>query len=267
MLDLSYFPYRSEIKEDYYDIRKSGKTREETLALLCAQNENEINDPDDGAVFWVAVGEAQCRYREVTEDVAQKAKAGLDYLMQPDISLSKTVAKTLCAKLFSPEYRQAPKERKPAPINNYCTWAVGDVYAFPMRSKEAKDAYLDDTTLLIRVKEFDTVGKKIYPVIYKILWLDDALPSTTEELNRGGYLVNHLYARKDQVFDLVLCINSKKQFEALSSRLTYAGNFPDALNPPKPKALGEFCLFFEDPDELERRACFAFHQYGIEYFK
>lgn len=51
MLNLSYFPYRSEIKEDYYDLRKSGKTREETLALLCAQNENEINDPDDGAVF------------------------------------------------------------------------------------------------------------------------------------------------------------------------------------------------------------------------
>lgn len=225
-----------------------------------------MNDPDDGPLFWIAIGKAQCHYKEVTEDVALKAKEGLEYLMNPEISLNKRDAESLCKKLFSDEYRQPPKARRKIPPKKYCTWAVGDVYAMPMRGPEAKEAYLDDTFLLIRVFAYEKIGNTEYPSVLQMIWLDEKLPTSDADINKSGYLVINEYGgwrKKKPVFDVYLKFDSKKEFEQFNANLIYVGNFPDALLPEVD--VSELYAFFECPDEILHGACYAFHNHGIEY--
>lgn len=264
-IHLSYFPFIDELRDEYLQWRKSGKTREETVNGMCKRYWNEVNDPDDGPLFWIAIGKAQCHYKEVTEDVAIKAKEGLDHLMATDINLSQRDADILCKKLFSDEFRQPPKVRKNIPPKKYCSWNVGDVYAMPMRGPEAKAAYLDDTYLLIRVSHYKTIQGKEYPSVFQMIWLDEEMPITVEKLNKSGYLVLHNYGSllsKQPVFEEYLWFRSKNEFQQFSEKLTYVGNFPDA---PRPRTCNDMCCYFVWPEEIVKNACYAFHNNGIEY--
>lgn len=264
-IHLSNYPFIDELKNEYLQWRQSGKTRDETVNGMCKQYWNEVNDPDDGPLFWIAIGKAQCHYKEVTDDVAVKAKEALDYLVTSDINLSRRDADLLCKKLFSDECRQLPKARKSSPPKKYCSWNVGDVYAMPMRGQEAKSAFLDDTYLLIRVNCYKIIQNTEYPSIFQMIWLDEEMPATVEELNKSGYLVLHNYGSllsKQPVFEEYLWFQSKKEFRQFSENLTYVGNFPDA---PRPGASNAKCCYFVWPEEILKNACDAFHNNGIEY--
>ena len=74
---LAYFDAVTDIEAEYYELREK-MTRDDTLARLAEAHADELYDPDQNAFFWVAIGKAQSKYKEVTGDAAEKAKAGLE---------------------------------------------------------------------------------------------------------------------------------------------------------------------------------------------
>ena len=161
----------------------------------------------------------------------KKLKAGLEYLAE-SFSLSKYDADALCAKLFSDTYRDIPRGTETA-RDKVFDWQIGDVYAYKMRSAEAKAAYLDDCTLLLHVSDIRKFDRHVYPIICELLWLDGTLPKTIDEINKCGFLVVGTYGLnfwdKKPVYTAILKIDSKQDFSELSQNTVYIGNFTGIL--------------------------------------
>ncbi len=262
---LFYFDAIAEIEAEYYELREK-MTRDNTVVKLMEDHADELYDPDQNAFFWVAIGKAQCKYKEVTGDAAEKAKAGLEYLMT-SFSLSKYDVNALCEKLFSDTYRDSPRPVRKRREKKFFDWQIGDVYAHRMRSAEAKEAYLDDCTLLFYVADIQKFDSHVYPIIYELLWLDDELPKTIDEINKCGFLVVSTYGlnfrNKKPVYTAILKINSEQEFSELSQNAVYIGNFTGVVTPIAPGS--EIYSRFIAVCEIERKACCAFHSLGIEY--
>lgn len=262
---LAYFDAVTDIEAKYYELREK-MTRDDTLAMLAEAHADELYDPDQNAFFWVAIGKAQSKYKEVTGDAAEKAKAGLEYLAE-SFSLSKYDADALCAKLFSDTYRDIPRAARKRRETKFFDWQIGDVYAYKMRSAEAKAAYLDDCTLLLHVSDIRKFDRHVYPIICELLWLDGTLPKTIDEINKCGFLVVGTYGLdfwdKKPVYTAILKIDSKQDFSELSQNTVYIGNFMGIATPVAPDS--EIYSRFIAVHDIERKACYAFHNLGIEY--
>lgn len=72
---LAYFDAVTDIEAEYYELREK-MTRDDTLAMLAEAHADELYDPDQNAFFWVAIGKAQSKYKEVTGDAAEKLRLG-----------------------------------------------------------------------------------------------------------------------------------------------------------------------------------------------
>ena len=262
---LAYFDAVTEIEAEYYELREK-MTRDNTVVKLMEDHADELYDPDQNAFFWVAIGKAQCKYKEVTGDAAEKAKAGLEYLMT-SFSLSKYDVNALCEKLFSDTYRDSPRPVRKRREKKFFDWQIGDVYAHRMRSAEAKEAYLDDCTLLFYVADIQKFDSHVYPIIYELLWLDDELPKTIDEINKCGFLVVSTYGLnfwdKKPVYTAILKIDSMQDVSELSQHTVYIGNFAGIAAPSAPGA--EIYSRFITVHDIEYKACYAFHNLGIEY--
>ena len=227
---LAYFDAVTDIEAEYYELREK-MTRDDTLAKLAEAHADELYDPDQNAFFWVAIGKAQSKYKEVTGDAAEKAKAGLEYLAE-SFSLSKYDADALCAKLFSDTYRDIPRAARKRRETKFFDWQIGDVYAYKMRSAEAKAAYLDDCTLLLHVSDIRKFDRHVYPIICELLWLDGTLPKTIDEINKCGFLVVGTYGLnfwdKKPVYTAILKLIPSRIFRSCPKTL-YTSEISRAL--------------------------------------
>ena len=74
-----YSTYRT-TKDAYFEMRRNGRCRKETvdqLAMALAENVPD-RTATEWLLFWVAIADAQCCYRELAEEISKKALAALE---------------------------------------------------------------------------------------------------------------------------------------------------------------------------------------------
>jgi len=137
--------YASDIRGDYIDMLRRGKTNDEVVEKLINDNQEIMGDDEEEPLFWFALADTLWNYGRLQDSVRDKAL----YFLDQDGELERwresgkkqleawqrTRAK-LKEKLLSPQ----PPEKKVSPYRFYKNpWQLGDVYAYQFSSDYSKE--------------------------------------------------------------------------------------------------------------------------------
>lgn len=263
---LENFPFCMEVMEEYSDLREEGNSATMAVRLLKEEYAAEWRDADDGALFFLGIAAAQAARHERLAEVARRVEKSLETLAALGLA-GEDIAEIRDFLQNPPPKPAGRRERKP--VKPY-DWQVGDVFAIPMDSPEAREAHLDDTTLLLRVIGFSEPLRGLcYPYLYRMIWLEPKLPETVEDLNRAGYLCSRVdkpwEPKRPPEHRVWLTAGNREEFLNEIGKLSFVGNFADARDPEDDPMSHPI----ETPARiarLQQDACYAFHSYGIDYF-
>ena len=135
-----------DVRDTYKDRLRRGKTTKEITEELIEEYSGEIEDIDDGPIFWFALADIQWDYGRLLPEVKENAikwiEDGSDIRRweeegtAKEVKVRKEVLEKLKNKLESP----MPEEKKVSQYRLYkCQWKIGDVYAYKMNSEYAKE--------------------------------------------------------------------------------------------------------------------------------
>ena len=224
----------AEVKEEYLELRRDGRDRQAATEELMERyiEEITIGAEDDGLQFWVGLADGQYANRELTAEIAGKAREALDAMEQTDWEITPGDLRRR-----REHYRLAPmpekKMGKPRPKFR-CQWQIGDTFAYRLTGSYAEQSGTAGAYILLRkANELDGGNGKIFPTVYLSLWEKEELPRTLEEyrtaplmrLDNGRFAIPREYYE----YRAVVIIDSKKQLESMP--LTYLGNFHGADGP------------------------------------
>lgn len=256
-----------DVKDQFEDMLKKGKTVEDITAQLLAEFSCLMGDPCEESSFWLALADTQWKWGMLQPHVKDQAllciEKGEDLEQWQNENPKKgakrkEVLDKLQIKLLSPQ----PPVRKPVNRRLYkCQWNIGDVYAYQLESDLAKERGLFGRYFLIqKVDEDIWYPGHIVPIIYVKITEDDKLPDNIEQYDQLEYVQVRFsnyedrflpidgsrpeedIAEKSKIryevdeygllphFRITLLNTSKK---VIPSKLLYVGNFENAAPPPK----------------------------------
>ncbi len=174
----------SDIRGDYVDKLRRGKTNEEATKELINANLDIMGDAEEEPLFWFALADTQWNYGRLLPEVKEKA---LFYLSQDDelerwkesgqkqLNAWKKTLKTLKEKLESPQ----PPPKKVSHYRLYrCKWNLGDVFAYHFTSSYSKEKGFEGKYVVFRKVSEDTWWPgHIIPVVQVYKWIGDDIPS------------------------------------------------------------------------------------------
>lgn len=222
-----------DIKTDYINFLKEGKTNQETYDKLIADNQMIINDFEDGPVFWFALADTQWKLGRLMPYVKEQAlkhlDEGTDLLKweewgKPFLKRRIKVLDDLKNRLMS----AMPAEKK-VPLFKYykCNWNIGDAYAYRLESDYAKLHNLYGHYLIIY--KFDEYRQKkgndydVFPYVYTKITKNTELPQTLDEINNDCTFVRYIYNPPTRLFKYKT-INVLESFKILK-KMIFIGNF------------------------------------------
>lgn len=174
----------SDIRGDYVDKLRRGKTNEEVTKELIEANQDIMGDLEEEALFWFALADTQWNYGRLLPEVKEKA---LFYLTQDkglerwkesgqkQLNAWKNTLEKLKGKLESPQ----PPIKKVSKYRLYqCKWKLGDVFAYRFTSNYSKEKGLEGKYVVFRKVSEDTWWPgHIIPVVQVYKWMGDDIPS------------------------------------------------------------------------------------------
>lgn len=173
-----------DIRGDYVDKLKRGKTNEEATKELIDANSDIMGDTEEEPLFWFALADTQWNYGRLLPEVKEKA---LYFLTQDEelerwqesgqkqlIAWKKTL-ETLKEKLQSPQ----PPVKKVSKYRLYqCKWNLGDVFAYRFTSDYSKEKGFEGKYVIFRKVSEDTWWPgHIVPVVQIYKWIGNDIPS------------------------------------------------------------------------------------------
>lgn len=180
----------SDIRGDYLELLKTGKTNLEAENILIEDNQEFIANPEEAPLFWFALADMQWNYGRLTPEVKEKA---LYYLQNREAELErwresgekqtsawiKTLDK-LQEKLCSPQ----PPEKKVGKFRPYhCKWALGDVFAYHFSGDYSRETgFFGKQFVFRKVSETKWYPLHVIPVVEVFDWIGEELPSLDELL-------------------------------------------------------------------------------------
>lgn len=227
----------SDIRGDYIDKLKRGKTNEEATKELIEANRDIMGDVEEEPLFWFALADTQWNCGRLLPEIKEKA---LFYLSQgaelerwkesgkKQLDSWKRTMEALKEKLESPQ----PPAKKLSKYRLYeCKWKLGDVFAYRFTSDYSKEQGFEGKYVGFRKVSEDTYWPgHIVPVVQVYKWIGNDIP-TIESLAE-----NKLLEQKFFPSVLKYTPNKKKEFEiqllSTSSKiipkdnLYYLGNRP-----------------------------------------
>ena len=264
----SVFPVIYDVKNGYVRYRRRGSSREQAVMAILCEYRQELLDTDDRPQVWIGLAAGMGAKKELTEECLQEAKAAFRSMLSlhPEFAESiQTGQNRICQiGLIGPE--ASYRTRRPFDPE----WAVGDTFAYQLLGEYPEKYGLNHHFVLLR--KIDTVidaDCRLTHQFYLTLCAPDAIPKTTEEMERLGYLP---LCSRDGGFEYraFVQVNSRKKLEQYS--IFRVGSFPDAA-PPKdevvpPPPLHGWALYdlIRDPKQsnnLERYACWNYEKYGV----
>lgn len=173
-----------DIRGDYVDELRRGKTNEEATQELINKNYDIMGDTEEEPLFWFALADTQWNYGRLLPEV--KAKA-LYFLLQEKgvqrwstsgqkqlIAWQKTL-NTLKEKLESPQ----PDIKKVSKYRLYqCKWQLGDVFAYRFSSGYSYEkGFAGKYTVFRKISEDTWWPGHIVPVVQVYNWISNDIPS------------------------------------------------------------------------------------------
>ena len=235
----------SDVRGDYLDKLRRGKTNEEATRELIDENQSIMGNEEEEPLFWFALADIQWNYGRLLPPVKEKA---LEFLEKDgDITVWKESAKKkdyeawlqirekLKEKLLMPQ----PALKKVYKYRTYhCKWKVGDVYAYRFDSEYSKQRGFYGKYMVFRKtgEARSWPPTIIIPVVQIYEWIGDQIPDLKQVMAWKKYLRNESYlgyrARKiekkfrgyEEEYYTRFHIETTSERVIPKSQLTYIGN-------------------------------------------
>ena len=183
-----------DVKDEYKDNLRRGKTNEETMQEIIDKYQELLEDEEDRGVFWLALADTQWNLGRLDEQVKEQAleiiELGTDLkrweINEKLYNKRKEILEKLKEKLLSPQ----PEEKRMPKYRTYkCEWENGDVFAYQLKSEYAKEQGLEDRYLIIqKIDEIDWYPCSTIPLVRVKITEDKTIPKTEKEIDELEYI-------------------------------------------------------------------------------
>lgn len=232
----------SDVKTDYIDKLKRGKTNEEATEEILDTYKDELNDSDDGPAVWFGLANVQWDYGRLLPYVKEKAlealecREHLERYMESSKSAYEKRLKNL--ELLKEKLNMdMPPEKKVSKYKPYITdWKDGDIFAYRLDNDKSKTTgYYGKYALLRKVGDASYWPVHTVPVMQIYKWIGDEIPSI-DIINKlklnPAYTTPNCYKdlNNDKIkYKFKLDISSKSQI--VQDKFIYLGNCGTIENP------------------------------------
>lgn len=221
-----------DIKSEYIDLLKQGKSNEEATRLLIQSNKDLIEDEADGPVFWYALADTQWHYGRLLPSVLEQALKYIELKTDlkkwvnttpKDYKQREKVLFDLEVKLKSP----MPAEKKVSQYRYFkCTWKIGDVYAYRLESDYAKEHSFEGRYLLIqKIDEYRYEkgdGFDLWPIVYTKITKGIEKPKTEADFHACDF-IRYLLSNKIRLYQYRTANDTSSP--NIQKKLIYIGNY------------------------------------------
>ena len=225
----------SDIRGDYVDKLRRGKTNEEATEEIIYENRDIMGDVEEEPLFWYALADTQWNYGRLLPEVKEKA---LFFITQDkelerwkesgekQLNAWKKTLDTLKKKLESPQ----PQEKKVSKYRLYkCKWKLGDVFAYRFTSEYSKEKGFDGKYVVFRKVSEDTWWPgHIIPVVEVYKWIGSDIPSIDKLCNFDlipAFCNPSVLARfPNEILEYKIKLISESEKAIPKGNLTYLGN-------------------------------------------
>lgn len=225
----------SDIRGDYVDKLKRGKTNEEATKELIDANRDIMGDIEEEPLFWFALADTQWNYGRLLPEIKEKA---LFYLSQDEelerwkesgekqLNAWKKTLETLKEKLESPQ----PPAKKVSKYRLYqCKWKLGDIFAYRFTSSYSKEKGFEGKYVVFRkVSEDVWWPGHIIPVVQVYKWIGDDVPSIDKlsnfDLLPAFYSPSVFNKFPNKVLEYKIKLISESEKNIPKENLTFLGN-------------------------------------------
>ena len=183
-----------DVKDEYKDNLRRGKTNEETMQEIIDKYQELLEDEEDRGVFWLALADTQWNLGRLDDQVKEQAleiiELGTDLkrweVNEKLYNKRKEILEKLKEKLLSPQ----PEEKRMPKYRTYkCEWENGDVFAYQLKSEYAKEQGLEDRYLIIqKIDEIDWYPCSTIPLVRVKITEDKTIPKTEKEIDELEYI-------------------------------------------------------------------------------
>ena len=183
-----------DIKDEYKDNLRRGKTNEEAMQEIIDKYQELLEDAEDRGVFWLALADTQWNLGRLDEQVKKQAleiiELGIDLKRWESneklYNKRKEILEKLKEKLLSPQ----PEEKRMPKYRTYkCEWENGDVFAYQLKSEYAKEQGLENRYLIIqKIDEIDWYPCSTIPLVRVKITEDKTIPKTEKEIDELEYI-------------------------------------------------------------------------------
>ncbi len=280
-----------DVRDSYVTRLKKGEDSAQITASL--MQEFDLEDEEDGPVFWMALADTQWNWGRLEPAVREKALQALasGEILEWETAAQKRARQKVLQKLEQKLNTPQPDMRPIRQSRMYvCPWQIGDVFALPLCS-EAADAYgLKGEYLLLRkVSEARWHPGHVCPVVHIKFSKNGILPRTTAEWDALPYIqLSHVrYEERGlpgsggeadqqwlrQTFEtdefgflpeyrMKLITTSKR---ILPKELIFLGNFANCQPPDKEFVRRGICnVLYEDWKDLEKCTLALYQTFNLE---
>ena len=252
-----------DVKDEYKDNLRRGKTNEETMQEIIDKYQELLEDEEDRGVFWLALADTQWNLGRLDDQVKEQAleiiELGTDLkrweVNEKLYNKRKEILEKIKEKLLSPQ----PEEKRMPKYRTYkCEWENGDVFAYQLKSEYAKEQGLEGRYLIIqKIDEIDWYPCSTIPLVRVKITEGKTIPKTEKEIEQLEYIqtcfsfyeerfagFSALRPLKDQIkgmsfntdeygllpeYMVSIIISSKNMTKG---KLTYLGNYTN-ITPPQ----------------------------------
>lgn len=172
-----------DLRGDYLDKLRRGKTNEEVTQELIKANADIMGDEEEEPLFWFALADTQWNYGRLLPEVKEKA---LEFLSRTEelerweesgekqLKAWMATREKLKAKLLSPQ----PPEKKVYKYRLYkCKWKLGDVFAYQFHGEYSKEKGVYGQYMIFRkVTEDRYWPGHIVPTVHVYKWIGKEIP-------------------------------------------------------------------------------------------
>ena len=218
-----------DIRGDYKDALRRGKSNEEITNRMIEQNKDYFGTEDEG-LFWFALADTQWNYGRLMPEVKEKALFFIenDHDDRWETNKDRLAWSNTLAKLKDKLLSEQPPEKKVSKYRTYhCEWKLGDVYAYRFSSDYSKETgFYNKYVVFRKISECRAWPDHIIPIVqfYNRIW--DNIPTleniTACELLITDYRQNE-YLKTPRIGYNIKLLNTSKRIIPYD-HLTYLGN-------------------------------------------
>ena len=183
--DLFDSDFAKDIRGDYIDKLRAGKSPEEASCEMIA--ENRYTYEEDEAVFWISLAAVQWEYGRLQPDVKEKAldlfKASIESERWKEAGEKKEAEWKEALYQWKEKIgcEQPPPKRIHRAKAYICPWEPGSVYAYRLKGEYSKEkGFYDQFFLFRKVSAGKWYPNHTIPVVEIFNWIGKEIPSLGE---------------------------------------------------------------------------------------